>query len=214
MLNEFRFHSDDQSWSGLAHDYKLCSFFFMCVEQCYMCELSSWSRKAPLHSQTWQTGTTLESFCSENGWPRYFIPTDLNPLPDGVVWRRPAVLRVVEPRALWRPVGVVLRGRCDVLRGNFPRLHSQRLVTAGICRDGAELNTFSCQGFWLNHRCLSVTVLYEPSSRFNKYWHFFSFLWTKSLQLLFIYNFFSLWCFIFAQTNSNYNRNGLFLLLC
>lgn len=60
--------------------------------------------------------------------------TDLYPLPDGVVRGRPAVLLVVETRALGRPVGVVLGGGGDLLRGNLSRLHAQRLHTGKRCQ--------------------------------------------------------------------------------
>lgn len=42
-------------------------------------------------------------------------PTDLYPLPDGVVGGRPAVLLVVETRAFGGPVGVVLGGGADLV---------------------------------------------------------------------------------------------------
>lgn len=61
--------------------------------------------------------------------------TDLYPLPDSVVRGRPAVLQVVEARAFRRPVGVVLGGGGDLLRGDLPRLHAQRLHAGKICRE-------------------------------------------------------------------------------
>lgn len=61
-------------------------------------------------------------------------PTDLYPLPDGVVGGRPAVLLVVETRAFGGPVGVVLGGGADLVWGNLPRLHTQRLRAGKSCR--------------------------------------------------------------------------------
>lgn len=61
--------------------------------------------------------------------------TDLYPLPDGVIRGRPAVLRVVETGALGRPAGVVLGGCGDLLRGDLPRLHAQRLHAGEICHE-------------------------------------------------------------------------------
>ena len=68
-------------------------------------------------------------FPNEAALFRADAPAYLDPLPDGVVRRRPAVLLVVETRPLGRPVGVVLGGGDDLLGGDLPRLHAQRLHT-------------------------------------------------------------------------------------
>lgn len=97
--------------------------------------------------QRWDCGAKTQSWAQTQRWGAAWRPsiiytsrggrtsTDLYPLPDGVIRGRPAVLRVVETGALGRPAGVVLGGCGDLLRGDLPWLHAQRLHAGKICRE-------------------------------------------------------------------------------